>query len=254
MVKKGVIIWFFLAAVSLVSAQPDAEVTANSATPSLDVLHRFLATDLSGTSKYTKEDSEYTALLHKLISKRPKFRSEKDFASFIFYHVHKKALAWYQSGYPSFGELFTTGHYDCLSATALYALLLRDLGMEFEVVEYEYHIFLMVNTRDGQVLFEATDPLNGFERKPEEIAKRLEQYERPLSIQLAGLRNQTPATGRMVNTIGLVELEGLLYYNQAVRLFNAGKPMDAIPYLLKAAESYPCDRVDTLLELSRSSH
>ncbi|QSE98223.1 hypothetical protein [Fulvivirga lutea] len=191
--------------------------------------------------EYIKDN--YSGLLTTLRSKKESFKNDGRFLSWMFYKVHRKALKNYQQ-YTSLASTIESGHYDCLSATSLYALLLKDLGYSPKLVETTYHIFLMVEVDSKQFLFESTDPINGFVESDNEIKKRLEDYSDENNGQLANSKKSYYQYNTSVNEkIGMVKLVGLQYYNEAVSHYNAQQLIPTIDLLEKASFFYHSDRI-----------
>lgn len=181
--------------------------------------------------------------------RQPKYRTDEQFLEYLFYRVHRKQLKKYQQ-YVSLADQFESGSYDCLTATTLYYLYLRDLGYAVDMVETEYHIYLKVKTGDGIVLFESTDPMSGFVTSEEEIRLREASYGNGQAEPgVSGLSASTPASrnGFLLNdSVAEQELLGLHYFNQAVLAWNAGLPARAIVLIEKAYELYPSKRIKSI--------
>lgn len=61
-----------------------------------------------------------------------------------------------------FTELNKNGNYNCVTATALYGLLLNDLGIPFSIKETPEHVYLIAYPKSDAILIESTDPLKGY--------------------------------------------------------------------------------------------
>lgn len=59
-------------------------------------------------------------------------------------------------------DTFESGVFDCVSGSLILAGLLDYFGFDFKIVETTHHVFLEVEISDEVVLFEVTDPLDGF--------------------------------------------------------------------------------------------
>lgn len=181
--------------------------------------------------------------VEKLKQKEESFERTNDFLAYLFDKTHQRFLRYYREE-ASFGQLLTDRTYNCLTATALYALLLDHFDLDYKVIETNYHIFLVTQTSQGVVLFETTDPANGFVSDPKEIEKRIAQY-RENRIQM----DVSKATyyrfkADMYNEVNLDQMLGLLYYNLSIQAYNNQKLPLAIKYLGHAAKSYHSDRIE----------
>lgn len=197
----------------------------------------------------------YDQMLLQLSNKQSYTKSESVFLENLFYRVHRKFLKGYEQ-HVLFSEIFKpSGKYDCVTGSALYALFLEDLGFKYEVIETDYHVYIIVNGEDKDYLFEATDPLNGFSKDQKEIAIRrnivLDDAKR-INIELAmsGVsEDQSQSSHQEVtinvinNSIGIRELAGLHYYNQSLKKLNNGDYKDAFKYVSIAQGIYPSQRI-----------
>ena len=85
----------------------------------------------------------YDELLSHLKDRKDKYNDDDiRFLRNMFGYVHRKQLANYKNFVSLDNTLDKAKVYDCLTGTALYALLLHDLGYEFTVKEFDYHILL----------------------------------------------------------------------------------------------------------------
>lgn len=169
----------------------------------------------------------------------------------IFRKTQKAFLKSYKP-YSGINELFTTGYYDCLSATALFSLILDETGFDYSIMETNYHVFLLVHTRQGDVLLESTDRFDGLVTDAGSIADRIQSY-----------RNQAPATSsnggqsyyqyscNLYRAINREELIGLIYYNNAVMAYNNSNWYESREFMAKARQRYAsprCQELDMLLQ------
>jgi hypothetical protein len=207
-------------------------------------LRSFLATDAASTSSIEKFES----FVEQAEKKRSAFSSEKEFARYLFFKTHQKFLKHYEPN-TSFGELMKTGRYNCLTGVALYAVLLDHFNIRHQVIETNYHIFIVATIDNQQVLLEATDPIAGFVDSTVEFEKRLAGYR-------ANAR-QTPATKgvqyefqfNLWETVSLEELTGLLYFNKAVEEFNQAQLENVVAYLTDAVRYRPSARLEEFSSL-----
>lgn len=178
-----------------------------------------------------------------LESKKPAFRKERDFVRFLFVKTHQRFLKQYTE-YVPFDQLFDDGTYNCLSATILYSLLLTHFNIDHDVIETNYHIFILATTRQGQVLIETTDPLNGFISAETEIATRLEKYKNDNVITANANAVQYRFSFNLFNIVSMHELQGLMHYNDAVELYNRQSLEASIKNLYQAYMFYSSPRIE----------
>ncbi|MGB3588329.1 MAG: hypothetical protein WBA23_17395 [Tunicatimonas sp.] len=181
---------------------------------------------------------QYVSLQHTaqyLNRKLKKSKSTKQFLKYFFYHIHRTHLKRYAS-YATLGDLLGSGHYDCVSGTALYALLLDALQIRFSVREMTYHMYLEVPLGEEIVIIESTDPLGGFVSDKLAITKRIAQYQ---SEEANAAMYPQPIQAK----VGMEELLGLSYFNAAVDNYNHHQLTSARQYLRQAIRWYPADRM-----------
>ncbi|MBL7848776.1 MAG: hypothetical protein JNL40_15015 [Cyclobacteriaceae bacterium] len=172
----------------------------------------------------------------------------------VFRKIHSTVLKQYEA-YVDFASLFTTGNYDCLTATMLFSHLLTELGYDFEVVETNYHIFILVKAADGRVLLETTDRVGGFITDEKIIAQRIESYRKNEMLSSTS-HDAYRYRCRLYQTVSPEKLLGLLYFNQAVKAYNRGDWLKCSESLEQAHTQYASDRcrelgdilIQTLLE------
>jgi hypothetical protein len=180
-------------------------------------------------------------------------KSDLKFLKSMVNESHRKFLKSYKS-YSQFNELFESGHYDCLSGTAFFSVLLEELQFRYKIIETNYHIFLLIETQQGRVLLETTDRLFGFKTNPNEIENSLSHYKENL---LASSSSKKIAYYEyridLFREVSSMQLSGLLYFNQAVVAYNSHDWSACLDRLEKARAIYNNPRVEELSELLASS-
>lgn len=216
------------------------EVESNVAAPSTQFyLNSFFSTDGQSFSA----DPAFDSFLKKLEKKQASIKKEKDFVRYIFSKTHQAYLKKYET-YASFNYLFSNGSYNCLTGTILYAVILNHFDIPYQVTETNYHIFLTVDTNQGKILLEATDPLGGFVETESGIEKRIATYKQNTLTASNSRLTYYQFNFDLFNPVSMEELRGLLYYNKAVDSFNHQRLEESIQYLVKAHELYSSSRID----------
>lgn len=196
-------------------------------------------------------EQKYEEVVVKLKEKQLTIKSGASFLKHVFYTIHRKMLGQYEQ-YVTFSEIFKKDRkYDCVTGTALYALVLDELGIEYEVHETDYHVYLVAFSDGQEYLFESTDPLNGFAWNPKEIAERrafvnAESIRINAELAMTGLASDDTALQVATfidNTVNLRQLAGLHYYNQALRQFNNNSYREAYKMIIIAQGIYPSQRI-----------
>jgi hypothetical protein len=204
-----------------------------------DPLLGFLYTDVAVKAN----PKNFSSFLQQVDKKKHAFKHEKDLVRYIFYKAHQKFLKNFQTE-SSFGELLTTGKYNCLTGTALYALLFEHFDIDYSIIETNHHIFIIVKADGEEILIETTDPVEGFVDNPEKIQTRLDEYRNNVvpNTTRGGVRYEF--SFNLWEAVTLEELTGLLYFNNAVKAYNQQDFIEATLTLIKAAQYKPSPRIE----------
>lgn len=200
------------------------------------------------------ERAAYDKLVAKLdkLSKRKHF--EEWFLEEVFYKAHQYVLKEYRK-HSTFNETMVTGDYDCVSGSALYGLLMQRYGFKYEVIETDFHVFVLVHSSDGKTyVLESTEPQSGFIKDKQAVDDYIASFQPSKSkgtrkghAELAGLRTDDQDDGREIySSITLTQLAGLHNYNDAIHHFNEGKRGLALKQLIKARAMYASERIEGL--------
>lgn len=153
----------------------------------------FLPTEQASAS----ERQAYTHLLfahaQKLAHKKQKVRHERAFLAKLYRITHRNFLKKYATNSP-FAKTMQTGTYDCVSSVALFALMLEYTGYAYQIHETHNHVYIKVQTAQGEVVLETTSRTLGFVKYPAQEVNLKPDF----------------------RIISLKELAGLQFYNQAL--------------------------------------
>lgn len=190
----------------------------------------------------------FESFLRKLDKKRAAVKSERDFIRHIFEKTHQRFLKNYEA-YASLDETFDTGSYNCLTGTILFSLILHHYNIDHQVIETNYHIFILAETREGQILLEATDPLHGFVTAVKDIEARITLYKQNQIQEQQHDKAYYKFSFDLYNVVSLDELLGLTYYNNSVNSFNQKHLERAVQNLVKASELYFSNRIEEFSQI-----
>lgn len=164
----------------------------------------------------------------------------------VYRKTSKKFLNRYRP-MANFNEL-RHGDYDCLTAAALFSVILKELQVAHTIMETNYHIFLLVHLPSGDVLIETTDRLTGFVTNANEIERIKTRYVNQ-SPGAASRQRAYEYPFHLNQPVSDVQLNGLLLYNQAVKAYNE-RSLKASDYKLREAEQfYRSERTRALQQL-----
>ncbi|HZY79168.1 MAG TPA: hypothetical protein VFE50_06585 [Cyclobacteriaceae bacterium] len=199
------------------------------------------------TSRTSDGLQEVDASVNKLVTKIGKRHYRNDVRKLyaLFMKTHERFLHTYVQ-YTGI-ETLAQGRYDCLTATSLFADVLNRAGFQYKIIETNYHIFIMVNTKDGDVLLETTDRLGGFVNDQKKLNSVVSEYQKNL------LASATPShyqySFSLYRTVSIDQLPGLLYFNQAVNAFNSERWSECSEKLSAASQSTNSPRIAELADL-----
>jgi hypothetical protein len=205
----------------------------------------FSFTEIGAYTPERKE--ELFQFIEKLEGRRLKINDDKKFLHVLFNKTHRQFLKQFRA-YSSFNELLNSGKYNCLTATALYGVLLDHFGFKYSIIETNYHVFIIANTAQGKVLIESTDPLQGFVTNVTEIEKKVVSY-RKNTVDVNATKNYLLYDFELYNQVNLRQLTGLMQYNASVKAYNEGYLALAINYLDKAMALYQSPRLEAFSKI-----
>lgn len=209
-----------------------------------ETLRAFLASDtnlqISENERVVKSFVDFCSFLK---AKKTAFKNEKAYLKFVFLETQAKFLKKYAAN-TNFARVFQHNEFNCVSATMLYALIMRELDFKFNVKELPFHVYLLVNLgEDGLVMLESTIQGNrGFIEGTTEI----ENTEKAL-VKLVDDKKERADFERIIIP---KQLLGLQYYNEGLAYFQQNKYEEARQLLQKASKYYVEDRIESLLQLS----
>ncbi len=235
--RLKVLILFLFCLPLVVSAQEERRSYADNTFN--QYIEQYVSTDKSKSVSTRALES----FVQKLESKKQSFKKESEFLQYTFNQTHRKFLKHYKQ-YCTFTDLVDDGTYNCLTATALYALLLDRFQIDYKVVETNYHIFLLAKTEQGTILLETTDPLNGFISNPAQVEKRLSTYKQNELMQKDNDKVLYAYNFNLFNVVDLDQMLGLMYYNLAIDAYNHQEIQLAISHLDQAIMRYQSPRID----------
>lgn len=182
------------------------------------------------------------------VRKRDAAKSEVQFVNRLVKSVHAEFLRNYKP-YVQINEPFETGYYDCLTGTAIFSLVLTELGFQHEIIETNYHIFLTIEGRDQKYLLETTDKLFGLKTHASDINSSLNHYKQNTHSLVSQGSQYYRFKEQLFRAVAPSQLKGLLHFNQAVVAFNSHHFADCVDQLELAKQNYDNPRVKELADL-----
>jgi len=204
--------------------------------------------ELAWTTSPSKEGLEkLDTRIEKLVTgiQEKRYRNDQHKLYDLFKKTHTTFLYQY-SQYSDIDEL-ADGKYDCLTATTLFADVLSRADFEHDIIETNYHIFIVVKTREGDVILETTDRVNGFINDKKKVTAQIAAYRKNVLERATSSHHQYSFS--LYQPVNTDQLKGLLYFNQAVKAFNAGDWAKCSEKLSAAARNINSPRIAELSSL-----
>jgi len=220
-------------------------------TVSQDHLSLFRAVHAS-ESQDSKKWEELVSILDKKFDKKGK---SENFIRTIFEKSHQNLFKSYEK-HATFNQMLNDGRFDCVSGTATLGMLLDRYGFEYEIIETDYHVFLVVNHEEKPILLESTLRVGGMITSPSEVEKYIQAYlpgEKGNYLNLnqrIGSPDILDSEKTIFRKVSLSQLAGLQYYNDAIMHFNEQAYRVAASQLEKAHNLYDSDRIEGLKDLA----
>ena len=165
----------------------------------------------------------------------------------IYTTIHDTFLDKYEKK-NEFSEIFDTGKYNCVSATALFALVFEELSISYTIKELPTHVFLIAYPENEQILVETTDPLTGYIQFSQ-IFKRT-YLENLRERKLIGSAEYSQYSSDDLfdkyyfddEDISLEQLVGIQYINDGIYKLQEGNLEKALSQFEKGYLLYPSDK------------
>ncbi len=189
---------------------------------------------------YADRFEDFYARLNAMI--KPSWKEEKKIKK-VFGQVHNHFLNKYELK-ADFYEIFETGTYNCVTASAFYAIIFEKLKIPYDVKETPQHVFLVAYPETKGIKVETVDPVTGY-YIPDESYKKL--YIKYLNSQkiISDSEMYLKSTDDLFEeyyygkeSTDLTGILGIHYYNDAVVEFNNEHYKSALDQIGKSLAIY----------------
>lgn len=204
----------------------------------------------NGASKTRYANAKWSIdqFLMEISGKFAKISDEGKKVKFLTSEVPKQFLKTYAIQ-TDFHYIFENGEYNCVSGTALYALIFDKLAIPYIIKETPNHVYLVAYPKTLGIMVESTMPKNGYympkSKEVQTMVDLLVSYEMITQEELTknghlSVFNNYFYTDKVIT---IKELTGLQYFNDAIveiRLGNSPQSFSAIDkadYLCNSSES-----------------
>lgn len=152
-------------------------------------------------------------------------RKKKKTCQTIYQAIHDEYFYLYKEGVV-FTEIITDGYYNCATATAMYALALEHLGIDYQIIQVPSHVYLIAYPDSEAIIFESTTPSSGITEWNKQsnyaIKKRLYSDKIITRAQLKD-NNYVHKNYRDAQSISLKAMLGILYSNNSLNREERGE-------------------------------
>lgn len=209
----------------------------------------FAAIDPDVTeSIYEEFEKDLSTTYHAINTRKfSRARPEKKI-EYLYGYVNEKVLNKYQEKI-LFPHLFVNGTFNCLTASAYYGFLMDSLNISFDFRETTSHVHPVAFPENEQIKIETTNRIAGIEYYDEKLKTKFVNY-----LVNAGIitkeeyyKNSVESLFNLYffpeSSIGLKELAGLHYMNDALYKFHVSMFEDAFIQIKKAYYLYSSERM-----------
>jgi tetratricopeptide (TPR) repeat protein len=220
----------------------------------------FMANGKLLSEKSVKDsESRFYGHLESLKSEKMNAKRNDKKIKQVYESIHNTFLVKYEVE-NMFENIFHNGYYNCVSASALYALTFEELGIPFSLKEKPTHVYLIAYPDAERILIETTTPNAGYNVLPAAFKQafvKTMKDQKLITAQEYSNRSTDELFDKFFfenqEDITVLELVGLQYYNDAVFLMGKQKNLEAFHQLEKAYLFYPSEKIHYLMMTAAQS-
>ncbi|ALD20855.1 hypothetical protein AM218_05985 [Hymenobacter sp. DG25A] len=247
-----------LAARRLVYASPFEEAALTSKAPASEkgYLAQLMAAGPGvGEPHLQKAQQVLTNLYAQIDATKPASKPLAKQVRTIFELAHQQFLTKYEDK-ATFDQTIEGGVYNCVSASALYALIFEHYQIPYAIKLKPTHVYVVADPQGGNIVVEGTDPKGGYFLPDARFKKAYVEFltEHKLVSQAEVTKLGTEEIFKQKfqadKSIQLPQLISLQYYNQGVTALVEEDGERAYRALQKAEKLFPADETKYLVTQS----
>jgi tetratricopeptide (TPR) repeat protein len=162
----------------------------------------------------------------------------------VYDALHERFFKKYNPA-ANFGDFIVNGEYNYLSASILYACVLENLSVPYQIIQYPAHVYVVANPGTDNIKFETIDPSSGVY-----FVNAQSKQKAVINFIKAGYLDQSYVIRVGVERafddfiydkqeISLQEAVGILYFNRAMNEADAGMAAPAYSDVCKSDMLFP---------------
>lgn len=201
--------------------------------------------------KTTAAKKQFDVFIEELKASKITKQPEEKLIRALHKKVHERFLTRYRA-LVEFNEIFVTGEYNCVSSTALFALVLEELEIPYYVQEQPGHVLIMAYPNTSNITVEMTTVKNAFVIPPRKdinraIANLLElQLVTPKQVKAMGDVAVYDMFFNVRSKITIDQLIGIQFFNHAITSVNNDQAESSLSEICKAERFYDVYRTKIL--------
>lgn len=194
---------------------------------------------------------QFDAFISELKASKILKQSEEKTIRALHKQVHERFLTRYRA-LVDFNEIFVSGEYNCVSSTALFALVLEELEIPYYVQEQPGHVLIMAYPNTSNITVEMTTVKNAFVIPPRKdinraIANLLElQLVTPKQVKAMGDVAVYDLFFNERSKLTINQLIGIQFFNHAITSVNNDQTERSLSEICKAERFYDVYRTKIL--------
>jgi hypothetical protein len=177
----------------------------------------------------------------------------------LYGEIHQEFFTQYVDN-PVFAQIFANGNYNCATASALYAILLKKLNIEYSIRELPTHVYIVVAPSSHNIIYETTAPGVTLYQLNQEVKNKYLDYLH--DNKLIGKEEWESSDRNALfekyfygdNVIDVQQMCGLLYYNLGVEAARKDDYVTAYNNFEKAYFLHPGPRMKYFVHMSLYTH
>ncbi|HOX82049.1 MAG TPA: hypothetical protein PLJ60_09015 [Chryseolinea sp.] len=203
----------------------------------------------------TIEQSKSRYFSHLKSFENEKFQSKRNDkkTKLMYDDIHQVFLQKYEVK-SNFEDVFYNGYFNCVSASALYALAFEKLNVPYAIKEEPTHVYLIAYPETDRIMIETTSPLGGFYTMDQAFKLnyvKMLKDQKQISAKEYGSQDVSTLFDKHYfqdqQNITLMNLVGIQYQNDALYKLEENKNEEAFCQLEKAYLFNPNSRCGYLL-------